>query len=154
MLTLAPGARVPMGLPVGSGAPGTVQWTAGLMAEQPSHAREARDPSRLLEQGAGSSAHSWQLVRGAVFHRWSLRIGRIRIRTKGGCRQGLMQIRCCPWPPGLRLRGFTKVASPRLVLQLVDPPPAAWIGPEIAQLHTERGTPSILLFSQKAFVYD
>ena len=55
LLTLAPGARVQKGLPVGSGAPEarplTVQWTAGLLDEQTSHAREARDPSRLLEQG-------------------------------------------------------------------------------------------------------
>ena len=44
-----------MGLPVGSGAPEarplTVQWTAWLLDEQTSDAREARDPSRLLEQG-------------------------------------------------------------------------------------------------------
>ena len=46
LLTLAPGARVPVGLPVGSGAPRAVQWTATA-----SHAREASDPLRVLEQG-------------------------------------------------------------------------------------------------------
>ncbi len=44
-----------MVVPVGSGAPEarplTVQLTAGLLDEQTSHAREARDSSRLLEQG-------------------------------------------------------------------------------------------------------
>ena len=55
-LTLAPGARFPVGLPYGSGAPEarplTVQWTAAEHTHTAvSHAREARDPMRVLEQG-------------------------------------------------------------------------------------------------------
>jgi len=43
---LAPGARCQWGRSAGSGAPGAVQWTATA-----SHARNVRDPSRVLEQG-------------------------------------------------------------------------------------------------------
>ena len=44
--SLAPGARCQSGRSVGSGAPKAVQWTATRL-----HARNVRDPSRVLEQG-------------------------------------------------------------------------------------------------------
>jgi hypothetical protein len=61
-LTLAPGARVPVGLPVGSGAPEarplTVQWTAA----EHTHSGVTRQGSQRSDEsvgaGAGSSARS------------------------------------------------------------------------------------------------
>jgi hypothetical protein len=47
---LAPGARCRLGRSVGSGAPQAMQWTA-CVSSRKSHARNIRDPSRVLEQG-------------------------------------------------------------------------------------------------------
>ena len=70
---LAPGARCRVGRSVESGAPGTAQWTACVPSRN-GHARNISDPSRSVGAGAGSSARSCLLLRGGVFHQWSLRI--------------------------------------------------------------------------------
>ncbi len=68
LLTPAPGARVPVGLPAWSGAPETVQWTATWR-----HARKARDRMRVLEQGLERqrTPDAWL---GGVSSIWCLRI--------------------------------------------------------------------------------
>ncbi len=67
LLTLAPGARVPVGLPDGSGAPGAVQWTATA-----SHARETSDPLRVLEQGPDRQRTPGACSGGVSSMLWSL----------------------------------------------------------------------------------
>ena len=65
---LAPGARCRLGRSVGSGAPGAVQWSATLTRQ------ERQGSVESVGAGAGSSARSCCLLRGGVFHQWSLRI--------------------------------------------------------------------------------
>ena len=66
---LAPGARCQSGRSVGSGAPGAVQWTATGLTRQ-----ERQRSVESVGAGAGSSAHSWLVLRGGVVHQRSLRI--------------------------------------------------------------------------------
>jgi hypothetical protein len=81
---LAPGARCPRGRSVGSGAPAAVQWTATLR-----HARNVRDPSRVLEQEPDRQraprccSGGVSSIRGASESRCS------HNRTAQRCRQGL-----------------------------------------------------------------
>ena len=61
-LTLAPGARVPVGLPDGSGAPEsrplTVQWTAAEHTHRGVTRQESQRSDESVGAGAGSSARS------------------------------------------------------------------------------------------------
>jgi hypothetical protein len=66
---LAPGARCRLGRSVGSGAPSAMQWTATVATRQ-----ERQRSVESVGAGAGSSARSWLVLRGGVFHQWSLRI--------------------------------------------------------------------------------
>ena len=66
---LAPGARCRVGRSVGSGAPQAMQWTATGLTRQ-----ERQRSVESVGTGAGSSARSYWLLRGGVFHQWSLRI--------------------------------------------------------------------------------
>jgi len=76
---LAPGARCRLGRSFVSGAPQAVQWTASGRFRRRSGSIEPATPGtshqvRNVGAGAGSSARSWLVLRGGVFHRWSLRI--------------------------------------------------------------------------------
>ena len=103
-LTLAPGARVPLGLPHGSGAPEarplTVQWTAA----EHTHSGVTRQGSQRSDESGGAGAGSSALLTpalGECHPSKGLRIRYLNDRTaRGQVQSGFMPEGLMPALPG------------------------------------------------------